>query len=328
MKKKIIMITMVCAIGLIGCANKAEPVSESIVQTTEVQTTEEEVPPLTKEQITEIADYYNLQVSHDSFRDVYFYYSKNNCYPYDNEVYISTVYDGMYLYMPQKDNTVYLNVVLSYYGYGWIFFDKVEIKTGGEIYDFPIVESEIERDVDSTKVKEKYDVQVTDEIITILDKIKENGDCTIRFSGEDVHTVELDWMVTRGIVDVFSAYENIINHKAIGNDEELEDDYQLDKEPNAILENSGSITYPSTDVVAVSTTKSNLDSYRDSLTSQISSMAIDALEEKERIFYVPNGTKIRYNTVRKSLFDFEIEILEGEHKGEIGWVYADQIVIE
>lgn len=324
MKKHMLVLFVVLALGVTGCGSKQ---TTEIPQETEV-VIESTSLPLTEEQINEVANQYNLQASYDDFNEMNFFYSKDNCYPYDDNTYTSTVFDGMYLYMPQKDDSVSLRVVISYYGYSWIFFDKVEIKTGGEIYDFPIVESEVERDVDSTKVKEKYDVQVTDEVITILDKIKENGDCTIRFSGEDVHTVELDWVVTRGIVDVYSAYENIINHKAIGNDEELEYDYQLDKEPNATLENSGSIIYPSTDVVAVSTTKSNLDSYRDSLTSQISSMAIDALEEKERIFYVPNGTKIRYNTVRKSPFEFEIEILEGEHKGEIGWVYADQIVIE
>lgn len=324
MKKQMLVLCAVLALGVTGCGSKqateTPQETEAVIESTS--------PPLTEEQINKVANKYNLQASYDDFNEMNFYYSKDNCYPYDNNTYTSTVFDGMYLYMPQKDDSVSLRVVISYYGYSWIFFDSVKIKTGGVIYDFPIVKSDIKRDTDVTKVKEEYDVLVTDEIMSILDKIKENGDCTIRFSGEDAHTVELDWGVTRGIVDVYSAYENIINHKTIGNDEELEYDYQLHKEPNATLENSGSITYPSTDVVAVSTTKSNLDSYRDSLTSQISSMAINALEEKERIFYVPNGTKIRYNTVRKSLFDFEIEILEGEHKGKIGWVYADQIVIE
>lgn len=107
-------------------------------------------------------------------------------------------------------------------------------------------------------------------------------------------------------------------------DEELIREYYLEEYSNATLENNGFITYPSQDHVGVATTKTNLESYQKSLFG--GSMFIDSLEQTGKIYYVPNGTKVRY--IKVHVGDSEVELLEGDHKGEIGYVFTEQIKLK
>lgn len=106
--------------------------------------------------------------------------------------------------------------------------------------------------------------------------------------------------------------------------EDLIEEYYLKEYSNATLENNGYITYPSQDQVGVATTKRNLESYQKSLFD--GSMFIDSLEQTGKIYYVPNGTKVRYNKV--NVGNSEVELLEGDHKGEIGYVFTEQIKLK
>lgn len=214
MKRKLIAIVLSCVmLSMVGCGSTSSTLSASTTSSMEssstIASTEEKT--LTEDEIKKITDYYNLSPSYDDFRELTFYYSTNTSRVIsDNEV-NSKVDNGMYLYMPHKDDSTSLRVVLKYHGYDWIFFNEVQIKTGGKIYDFPIVEDDIKRDVGGSKVLETYDTGVTDDILDILNKIKENNDCTIRFSGEKTNTVEMTAEELQGIIDVLSAYEDIQN---------------------------------------------------------------------------------------------------------------------
>lgn len=106
--------------------------------------------------------------------------------------------------------------------------------------------------------------------------------------------------------------------------EDLIEEYYLKEYSNATLENNGYITYPSQDVVGVATTKNNLESYQKTLFD--GSMFIDSLVQTGKIYYVPNGTRVKYIKVWVS--DSEVEILEGDHKGEIVFVFTEQIKLK
>lgn len=107
-------------------------------------------------------------------------------------------------------------------------------------------------------------------------------------------------------------------------DEELIREYYLEVYSNATLENNGFITYPSQDLVGVATTKGNLESYKKSLFD--GSMFIDSLEQTGKIYYVPNGTRVRY--IKVHVGNSEVELLEGDHKGEIVYIFTEQIKLK
>ena len=110
----------------------------------------------------------------------------------------------------------------------------------------------------------------------------------------------------------------------IMSDEELISEYYLEEYSNATLENNGFITYPSQDLVGVATTINNLESYKKSLFD--GSMFIDSLEQTGKIYYVPNGTRVRY--IKVHVGNSEVELLEGDHKGEIVYIFTEQIKLK
>jgi hypothetical protein len=128
--------------------------------------------------------------------------------------------------------------------------------------------------------------------------------------------------------DVMTKYDiTLLEYSSILDDKELAEEYQLEELSNATLENDGSITYPSQDVVVVGATEMAALNYGNAYYSfclSNDSSKIDLLKRKGEIFYVLNGTNIKY--APSNYTDVKIEIIEGEYKGKTGYVDKRQIV--
>ena len=127
--------------------------------------------------------------------------------------------------------------------------------------------------------------------------------------------------------DVMDKYNiTLLEYSSIIDDEEIAEEYQIEEFSNAILENDGTRTYPGQDVVAVGATDIaavNYDNAYYSFCLTNNSLNIDLLERKGEIFYVLNGTNIKYSP--SNYANVKIEILEGEYKGKTGYVNKRQI---
>lgn len=150
---------------------------------------------------------------YDSFDETHFYYSSHSVFEgVEGNTYYNNCENGLYFYIVRKGNEVLLRSVFKYSGDDWIFFDKIAIKTGGEVYDISINEYDVKRDVhDSGSVTEVYDCVASEELIDIADKILENKDGVIKLSGDKEYITTLAPAPDRiAIREVVTAYETIM----------------------------------------------------------------------------------------------------------------------
>lgn len=203
----LILFTVICCIGLIGCENKQNEIIKSTEETKPIIAEKRE---LTEEIIKEETK--KLTSTYDDFDEITFYYSPKVTTVLKGKTYIS-IFKGIYFYIGEKENHVWLRGVIKYSSDNWIFMKKVEIKTGEEIYDIYFDYDDVNRQSDRS-IYETYDCNATIQLYDIAKEIVKNNEGKIKFIGDDKSkTIDITKDEIDGLSEIIEAYDNLTKIK-------------------------------------------------------------------------------------------------------------------
>ena len=112
------------------------------------------------------------------------------------------------LYIGQKDNTIWLRLLVSYYGSDWIFFDKAQLLIGNLTCTIPFDKyKDKETDNSGGMVWEWIDVPVDEPLITGISILGTADKATLRLSGKYNHERDITPVEKKAFQQVLDGYE-------------------------------------------------------------------------------------------------------------------------
>ena len=105
----------------------------------------------------------------------------------------------------------WLRLKMSYYGSGWIFFDKAYLSYDGNTLEIPFDEYKDKKTDNYTECWEWIDVPVSDRILSFLKELVNGKSAKSRLSGKYTNTHNLTKVEIDGIKDVLLAYDVLLN---------------------------------------------------------------------------------------------------------------------
>ena len=154
-----------------------------------------------------------MLVGYDDFTEDTTYYStylyaEKNDTIYERE---KRTYFMVWIKQDGKTGKVTPIFKFQYYGDDWILFDKVYLKTGGEMYDFDLSHILSNTDVlDDASVFETYSVKPGNNMITAFRNAAKNGEAALRYEGSHYyvdHTLSAEQIAA--LKETFEAYDAI-----------------------------------------------------------------------------------------------------------------------
>lgn len=220
------LLVLLLCLALVGCSQPTaapEPEKESEVETEEAEEEVPEVKTLTNEEIDQCIANQNIEVVtyEDEMTGVKLFYSGRDHYLHSSGVPMPSItykkeYYGFlpfFVYLSRGDGQISLNIVLTYHGDNWIFFDKWLVKSGNdELHEFQLNALDADRDVWETgTINEKYNVYPSDEVFQAFDEIIKNRRGVMRFVGDEGdYTFELTGNMVLALKEMVGAYRSVI----------------------------------------------------------------------------------------------------------------------
>lgn len=116
------------------------------------------------------------------------------------------------LYIGKKEaDKPYLRLLMSYYGEGWIFFDKAYLSYDGNTRQIVFDEFRDKKTENNTKCWEWIDVNVDKETLSFLKKMVEGKSVKMRLTGKYQKDRTLTATEIRALKDVILGYDVLIN---------------------------------------------------------------------------------------------------------------------
>lgn len=115
------------------------------------------------------------------------------------------------LYIGHKKNSVWLRLMMSYYGESWIFFDSAYLSYEGNTYNISFNEYEDKKSDSDTETWEWIDVSVSADLLQFLQNAVKSGNIKMRLSGKYTKTRNLSKNELNGLKDVLLAYDVLKN---------------------------------------------------------------------------------------------------------------------
>jgi hypothetical protein len=154
-----------------------------------------------------LASLRRLKKEHDDVQNITWYYQPYFRH-YDNINRVS-------LYIGEQNGQAWLRMRMSYAGDGWIFFDKAYLSYEGNTWQVFFDDyREKKSDHDAGRVWEWIDVQVPAERMDFLKEFAQSTEAKMRFSGKYSKTRKLTRNERRGIADVLTGYEVLLEELA------------------------------------------------------------------------------------------------------------------
>lgn len=105
----------------------------------------------------------------------------------------------------------YLRLVMSYYGEGWIFFEKAYLSYDGNAKEITFDNYRDKKTENNTKCWEWIDVNVDEETLTFLKKMVEGKSVKMRLTGKYQKDRTLTATEIKAIKDVILGYDVLVN---------------------------------------------------------------------------------------------------------------------
>lgn len=105
----------------------------------------------------------------------------------------------------------YMRLLMSYYGDGWIFFDKAYLSYDGITKEIPFKEYDEKKTENNTKCWEWIDVAVDEETLSFLKKMVEGKSVKMRLTGKYQKDRNLTTTEIKAIKDVLLGYDVLKN---------------------------------------------------------------------------------------------------------------------
>lgn len=144
-----------------------------------------------------------LKKKHDDVSGITWYYNPYFTH-YNNSNHFS-------IYMGKRDTgKPWLNLMMSYYGDGWIFFEHAYLSYDGNTIEIPFDKYEDKETENDTSCWEWLNMSVSDTVLAFLRKMVNGESVKMRLSGKYEKTRNLTKSEIDGVRDVLLAYDVLL----------------------------------------------------------------------------------------------------------------------
>lgn len=144
-----------------------------------------------------------LKKNHDDVSDITWY--QNPYFTHHNNSNLTSIYIG------KRETSLWLRLMMSYYGDSWIFFENAFLSYDGNTIEVPFNKYNDKKTDNNSETWEWIDVQVNSELHDFLKEMVKGKDIKMRLSGKYTKTRKLGSSEVNGIKDVLLAYDVLKN---------------------------------------------------------------------------------------------------------------------